>query len=116
MPEQISKHPEVTLQVLQGAGGRCGPGVQKNILTQCPSERFCSFPSGEICVYGVQQIPQMTQISSEELARVVCPGGRASGNEPASASWADIGPLGVSLALGIVIGAVSRRSRKRRKM
>jgi hypothetical protein len=109
MPEQITKHPEVTLQVLQGAGGRCGPGVPKQILTQCPSERFCSFSSGEICVYGLQQIPQMTQISSKELAQVVCPGARLSGTEPAAASFSDIGPVGVALALGIVIGALATR-------
>jgi hypothetical protein len=73
MPEQITKHPDVTLQVLKGAGGRCGEGVEKKILTKCPSERFCSFPSGEICVYGIPQINQMTQITTKELAAVVCP-------------------------------------------
>ncbi|MBI2294596.1 MAG: hypothetical protein HYU76_00780, partial [Betaproteobacteria bacterium] len=62
MPEQISKYPEVTIQVLKGGGARCGPGVEKQILKQCPSERFCAFPSGEICVYGLEQIPSMTQI------------------------------------------------------
>lgn len=73
MPEQISKYPEVTLKVLKGAGAVCGEGVPQNILTQCPSERFCSLSTGEICVYGIKDIPQMTQITPQELAQVVCP-------------------------------------------
>ena len=68
MPEQLSKHPEVTMQVLQGAGGGCGPELQPKILTKCPPQQFCTFDSGEICVYGLDQIPQMTQISAGELA------------------------------------------------
>lgn len=48
MPEQISKYPEVTIQVLQSAGARCVPGVEKNILTRCPSERFCALPGGDL--------------------------------------------------------------------
>ncbi len=63
MPEQISKYPDVTLEVLKGAGAVCGEGAPQKILTQCPSERFCSLTTGEICVYGIKQIPQMTQIT-----------------------------------------------------
>lgn len=71
MPEVISKYPEITIRVLEGAGARCGPEFQPRILTKCPPERFCSLPTGEICVYGVNEIPQMTQISQEELLQVV---------------------------------------------
>lgn len=53
MPEQISKYPEVTLEVLKGAGARCGEGVEQKILTRCPPERSCSLPTG----YGIEQIP-----------------------------------------------------------
>lgn len=85
MPEQISKHPEVTIKVLKGAGARCGEGVEQKILTKCPAGRFCSLPTGEICVYGIQQIPQMTQITREDLAPIVCRTDRAeSGWLPAS--------------------------------
>lgn len=112
MPEQISKYPEVTIQVLKSAGARCGPGVEKNILTQCPSERFCALPGGEICVYGLDQIPQMTQITREELARVACPPRSLSGFGPESALLPEAGALGVALALGIAVGVVSRRRRK----
>ena len=41
MPEQLTKHPEVTLEVLRSAGAKCGEGTQQSILTQCPAERFC---------------------------------------------------------------------------
>lgn len=74
MPEQISKYPDVTLQVLKEAGAVCGEGAPQKILTACPPERFCSLPSGEICIYGIADIPMMTQITEQELARVVCPG------------------------------------------
>lgn len=73
MPEQISKYPDVTLEVLEGAGAVCGEGAPQEILTQCPAERFCSLPSGEVCVYGINEIPRMTQITAQELAQVVCP-------------------------------------------
>jgi hypothetical protein len=71
MPEVISKHPEITIRVLEDAGARCGPEFQPRILTRCPGERFCSLPTGEICVFGIDEIPQMTQISREELLAVV---------------------------------------------
>ncbi|WP_230461624.1 MULTISPECIES: hypothetical protein [Burkholderia cepacia complex] len=73
MPEQITKYPEVMLQVLKGAGAICGQGVTQNILTQCPPARFCKLPSGEICVYGINEIPRMTQIDAREIAAVVAP-------------------------------------------
>ena|SRR5687768_9289716 len=73
MPEQISKYPDVTLQVLREGGASCGQGAPQKILKQCPRDRFCSLRSGEICVYGINEIPKMTQITSQELAKVVCP-------------------------------------------
>lgn len=76
MPEQISKYPEVTLQVLGESGAVCGQGAPQNILKQCPRDRFCSLRSGEICVYGINEIPKMTQITAQELAKVVCPQAR----------------------------------------
>jgi hypothetical protein len=41
MPEQLTKHPEVTLKVLRSAGAKCAEGAKQEILTQCPAERFC---------------------------------------------------------------------------
>ena len=70
MPEQISKYPDVTLQVLRESGAVCGQGAPQNILKQCPRDRFCSLRTGEICVYGINEIPKMTQITSQELAKV----------------------------------------------
>jgi hypothetical protein len=73
MPEQISKYPDVTLQVLREGGAVCGQGAPQQILKQCPRDRFCSLRTGEICVYGINEIPKMTQVTSQELAKVVCP-------------------------------------------
>lgn len=91
MPEQITKYPDVTLKVLKGAGATCGEGAPQKILTKCPADRFCSLPTGEMCVYGIKEIPKMTQITRQELAQVVCPKAQQSG------------VLGVE---GIMLGAV----------
>ncbi len=102
MPEQISKYPEVTLEVLKGAGARCGEGAEQKILTRCPPERFCSLPTGEVCVYGIEQIPQMTQISRQELARVVDPG-----------LWSfEVATLGAIFILGLLIGRFWGKSKR----
>ncbi|HWO41932.1 MAG TPA: hypothetical protein VNO43_09030 [Candidatus Eisenbacteria bacterium] len=73
MPEQITKYPDVTLQVLEAQGAICGKGAPQQILTKCPADRFCSLKTGEICVYGINEIPKMTQVKTQELASVVCP-------------------------------------------
>ncbi|MGC1951609.1 MAG: hypothetical protein WA970_03305 [Gammaproteobacteria bacterium] len=109
MPEQITKYPDVTLTVLKGAGARCGEGAPQKILTQCPAERFCGLPTGELCVYGIEEIPHMTQVSTAELAEVVCP---LSAKE---ASLLSVGPEGVLLGLGFILGvSVGRFVRWRR--
>jgi hypothetical protein len=108
MPEQISKYPEVTLQVLQGAGGVCGKGAEQKILTRCPAERFCALPTGEICVYGLEQIPHMTQITVQEVARVVCPLSQASVFPVMDPTVQGI-LLGSCFALGLLLGRLWRR-------
>src|SRR3989442_14103290 len=66
MPEQLTKHPDVTLQVLRSAGAQCGAGATQDILKACPAERFCKLPGGEVCIYGLPEIAQMTQIGPSE--------------------------------------------------
>lgn len=73
MPEIITKYPDIVLQILRGSEAECSTGAVQKILTTCPPERFCSLPTGEICVYGLNEIPQMTQISAAELTKVVAP-------------------------------------------
>jgi hypothetical protein len=107
MPEQISKYPEVTLEVLKGAGAVCGEGAPQKILTQCPVERFCSLPTGEMCIYGIHEIPTMTQIKSEELAAVVVPQVHA---DSANSAMSAIILVIVFLA-GLVLGRMWQRSR-----
>ena len=108
MPEQISKYPDVTLDVLKGAGGRCGEGAQQNILKQCPAERFCSLPTGEICVYGITDIPHMTQITPQELARVVTPA--AQRGDDISLSGTQGVMLGVVFLVGLALGKFWRKT------
>jgi hypothetical protein len=66
MPEQLTKHPEATLEVLRSAGAQCGEGVPQNILTACPKEYFCKLPAGELCVFGLSDASKMTQITPTE--------------------------------------------------
>jgi hypothetical protein len=111
MPEQITKHPDVTLEVLKSAGAKCGEGAPQQILKKCPADRFCALPGGEMCVYGIDQIPKMTQISTKELAGVVCPPAKAAGLFN-GVGWTDAGALGATFALGIALGAVVLRPRR----
>lgn len=114
MPEQLTKHPDVTLQVLRSAGAECGEGAPQTILTQCPAERFCRLPGGEVCVYGLDDAPRMTQISAADWAAVqqtLQPAGPVPGDGglPAAAVW--IG--GAGLLAGVLVGALAMRWRGR---
>jgi hypothetical protein len=71
MPEQLTKHPEVTIHVLRSAGAKCGEGSVQEILTKCPADSVCKLPAGEICVYGLADASKMTQISTSELQALV---------------------------------------------
>lgn len=104
MPEQISKYPEVTIQVLKGVGARCGEGAEQKILMQCPRERFCALPSGEVCIYGIEEIPRMTQITRKDLADIVCPPELQSSMGSVSLSSPEIVLLGVIFAMGAAAG------------
>ena len=101
MPEQISKYPDVTLQVLRESGAVCGQGAPQNILKQCPRERFCSLRTGEICVYGINEIPKMTQVTTQELAKVVCPQARK-----AAVFSAGVSALEAALMLALFVSGV----------
>jgi hypothetical protein len=104
MPEQLTKHPEVTLEVLRSAGARCGEGVAQKILTHCPKERFCQLPGGELCVFGLGEASKMTQITSVEWKSVA--------GEPSAGSGWLLGGAGVLLGLAIGL-AVSQFRRGR---
>ena len=110
MPEQISKYPEVTLKVLKGAGAVCGEGAPQKILTQCPAERFCSLSTGEICVYGIKEIPQMTQIRVKELAQVVCPSTQRSASISTAVSGTEVILLGAVFLAGLALGRYWKKS------
>jgi len=67
MPEVVTKHPDVVKQVLESAGARCGRGEPQKILTKCPPAQFCALPGGEVCIFGIDGISQMTQLTRAEL-------------------------------------------------
>ncbi len=105
MPEVITKYPDIALEILRDSGMECGTGAAQQILTACPPERFCSSHAGEICVYGLDEIPQMTQVSAGEIAEVVS----------APIFNADVLFLiSLALVIGIFIGiSLSKRTKNR---
>lgn len=121
MPEQLTKHPDVTLQVLKSAGARCGTGETPQILKACPAERFCQLPGGEICVFGLPDAARMTQITKADwqaltatMAGVTPTAAPGSPSAPATAppttaSWLWIV---VALVVGLILGAVLARRRR----
>jgi hypothetical protein len=62
-----------------------------------------------MCIYGTDLIAQMTQITPREL----CAPAKAGAGMPPVVGWTDAGALGVTFALGLAVGAVSLRRRKR---
>lgn len=115
MPEQLTKHPAVTLQVLRSAGARCGEGAKQEILTQCPAERFCKLPGGELCVFGLPEAQNMTQITAAEWRALVQSLPAASSTSSGADGMAVMLSGGGGLLAGAVIAlAISRWWRHRR--
>jgi hypothetical protein len=110
MPEVITKHPDVVKEVLQSAGAKCGVGAPQKILTKCPREQFCSLPGGEICVYPVSRIPDMTQLTRAELCQprteALPPAGKGT-------EWGLGAVLPAFIAGALMVGRRWRRSRHR---
>lgn len=109
MPEQITKYPDVTLQVLRDSGAICGQGAPQSILKQCPRERFCSLRTGEICVYGIGEIPKMTQVTTQEVAKVVCPQARNAAVFSGAVSIMEAALLLAVFASGVGLGRFRRK-------
>jgi hypothetical protein len=113
MPEQISKYPDVTLQVLRESGAFCGQGAQQKILKQCPRDRFCSLRTGEICVFGINDIPKITQITSQELAQVVCPQAQKTAVFSAGISGLESALIFAVFLSGLAVGKFWQKPRLR---
>jgi hypothetical protein len=114
MPEQLTKHPDVTLQVLRSAGAKCGEGAKQEILTQCPAARFCKLPGGELCVFGLSDASKMTQVSPAEWKALVqslpaAPGRTSQGGTEVLAA------SGGALLAGAVAAAMIARAWKRKR-
>jgi hypothetical protein len=111
MPEQITKYPDVTLKVLRESGAVCGQGAPQNILKQCPRERFCSLRTGEVCVYGINDIPKMTQVTTQELANVVCPQTRKAAGFAAGISALEAALIFAVFLSGVSLGKILPKRR-----
>jgi hypothetical protein len=113
MPEQLSKYPDVTLQVLKSGGAKCGEGAVQEILTSCPARNFGKLPGGGVCVYGLNRAPDMTQNTKAEWTGVA----RSLGLLPGSGgsvpfSWVP-GAGGVGFVLGVGLAVLFIRCRRK---
>ncbi|WP_418317974.1 hypothetical protein [Piscinibacter sakaiensis] len=109
MPEQLTKHPDVTLQVLRSAGARCGEGEPQQILRDCPAPRFCKLPGGEICVYGLPEAASMTQLKPgdwQQLAMLAAP---APATPPPAGLSDALSVAAIALLVGLVGGYLIAR-------
>lgn len=102
MPEIITKYPESLIKTLNHAGAKCGVGSKQQILTKCPSEKFCALPAGEICVYSVNDIPSMTQIKLADIEKVIVP-------LPTIASWENIFIVLIAYIIGMWVGMKQKK-------
>jgi hypothetical protein len=119
MPEQLTKHPDVTLEVLRSAGAQCGTGEAQQILTACPAERFCKLPGGEVCVYGVSEAGKMTQMTPADW-KAIAQTHAAPTAVPAQPPQPQPGPgdgllagSAGGLVVGALLGVAFSRSRRR---
>ena len=112
MPEQLTKHPDVTLQVLRSSGATCAEGAAQDILTRCPAERFCKLPGGELCIFGLPDASKMTQITVAEW-RALVPAETVQA-PPAVSGEALLGG-GIGLLAGAAIGLATAHLRHRHR-
>lgn len=102
MPEIITKYPDSLIKVLTDAGAKCGVGSKQQILTSCPAEKFCALPSGEICVYTINDIPSMTQIKVADIEKAIVP-------LPTIASWENILIVLFAFVVGLLFGMKQKK-------
>ncbi len=67
MPELLTKYPDVALKIFKDAHIKCDKGVQPKILIHCPKQNFCSLPTGELCIYGIEDISKMNQLQPVDI-------------------------------------------------
>lgn len=101
-------------------GARCGTGTKPEILTKCPTDKFCTLAGGEFCIYGSDELAKMTQLAPSDLCKSA---DAATGRElvpiPVGAQRATEGhalagaaPIAIAIALiaATVIGVARRRA------
>ena len=86
----------------------------QEILTQCPAERFCRLPGGEICVFGLSDASKMTQITAAEWKALVqsLPAARISSSDSGGAEVLLSAGSGL-LAAAVIALVVTRFWRQR---
>jgi hypothetical protein len=112
MPEQLTKYPEVTINVLRSAGAKCGEGSVQEILTKCHANSFCKLRGGEICVYGLADASKVTQISTSELQALVPRPEAAPPPPPATPGAFFYFAVVCALLVGAALGAAAAKRRR----
>ena len=112
MSEQITKNLDTTRHVLNGVGAQCGQGLPQKNLKECPKERFCSFPGGEMCIYGADQLPQIKPTDGQALAVVTVSEGSPKEGTPKEITAAEGFAVAAVFIAGIALGRFWPRVRK----
>ena len=95
MPEQLTKHPDVTLQVLKSAGAQCGAGAAQEILIRSGALSYCAFKMLEILGEARQEVASLALPCPGPVTRLF-----DAHTEPLHRLFAAAGaPEGMSLSL-----------------
>ena len=70
MPDIITKHPDVVINILKNANIVCGENIKPSMLTSCPKDSFCTLPKGELCIYDVKDALHTSQITQLDLLSI----------------------------------------------
>lgn len=117
MPEIITKHPAIVLQVLKSEGAQCGTGAKPKILKSCPADKFCTLAGGELCVFGSDELGQMTQLKPGDLCKSSASSTSSGAVMPVDSSSAGAddhalaGAAPIALAMMAAVGGVRLRRR-----
>lgn len=112
MSQQITQHLDATRHLLNGMGAQCGQGLPQKNLKDCTKERFCSFPGGEMCIYGAGQLPEIKLTDNQALAVVAASEGMQNVAAPKEITAAEGFAVAAVFIAGIALGRFWPRVRK----
>lgn len=112
MSEQVTKYLDTTRHALNSIGAQCGQGLPQKSLKDCPKERFCAFPGGEMCIYSADQLSQIMPAGGQTLAVVTVSEGTPPAATPKEITAAEGFAVAAVFIAGIALGRFWPKVRK----